>query len=89
MTDAEPFIPPPPPITTPEQRRRWALCLSIATTCSECCEESGVADPMFVAITAPMLYWSDLPTDDETLACEGCARPASANGPDSGRRPPP
>ncbi len=55
----------PPFVTSPMQRHRWDLCVAIATTCSECCEESGVADPMFVAIAAPLLYRSDLPTYDD------------------------
>jgi hypothetical protein len=55
MTELPPFV------TTPLQRHRWDLCVGIATTCSEVCEVGGHADPMFVAITAPLLYWSDLP----------------------------
>jgi hypothetical protein len=63
-----PFLPPPPPITTPAERRRWNLCVDAATACSECCEPTGVADPMFVAFAARGLYDSDIPTADAPTA---------------------
>ena len=42
---------------------RRKIAVDAATLCSECCELSGVADPMFVAAAARALFDSDLPTD--------------------------
>jgi hypothetical protein len=57
------FMTPPPDMTTEAERHRWEVAVSAATACSEAHEPSGVADPMFVAAAARVLFDSDIPTD--------------------------
>lgn len=55
----------PPFASTRDERRRWSLCHSIATTISETCEPSRVADARFVWYTERWLWASDLRTGDD------------------------
>ena len=54
----------PPHVVDEDDRRRWDRCHQVATTMSETCESSGVADARFVWYTERSLYESDIPTDD-------------------------